>query len=168
MAGKIDLNSYNFGKPRTDNRSGTILKKVKQKQDTKKANQYVGLVSSGIINVSQVAGGLSWTISSYIDFSYVYTNRPIFTWGLDGTAGIDWSAGDNKYSSELPASLAAHTNQTFQPAIFIPRVIHWNIVQGHFLGCHLLVCQVNPSCTETDKTVRVHYRFEGTGHKKGV
>jgi hypothetical protein len=168
MAGKIDLNAYNFGKPKADYRSGTILKKVKQKQDTKKANQVNGLVSAGTIDVTQAAGGISWSISRYIDFPYVYINRPIFTWGLDGTAGIDWSAGDNQYSSNLPNSIRGHTLVTFQPAIFIPRIIHWNMVQGNFLGCHLLVAQVNPNCTETDKTIRLHYRFEGTGHKKNT
>lgn len=164
----IDLNAYNFGKPRPDNRAGTLLKKVKQTQDMKKTNQPVGLVSSGVVEVKQLTGGASWAISKYIDFGYSYTSRPIFTWGLDGTAGIDWSAGDNRYSASIPGSLSSQTLETFQPAIFIPRVIHWNIVQNHFLGCHLLVYQVNPNCTETDKTVRLHYRFEGIGHRKGI
>jgi hypothetical protein len=167
MAKKIELKSFHFPKKRPDTRSSDVLTKIGQEKHTKNINKVMGLVSTGIVEVTHTTGGYSWAISPYIDFAYDYIARPVFTWGIDGTAGIDWSAGDNQYSSSVPASLAAMTVETYQPAIFIPRIIHWNIVQGNFLGCHILVMQINPNCTESDKTCRLHYRFEGIGHRKG-
>lgn len=165
MAG-IDLGAYAFPRPKTDYRSGTILRKVRQNQDLKNVNQPSGLVTQGLLDVTQVDGGYGWAISDYIEFGWIYTQRPIFTWGLDGTVQTDWSAGDNTYSKALPATLAALTTEDYQPAIFVPRVIHWHMKDRLWFGCYLMVCQVNPECTETDKTMRIHYRFEGTGVKK--
>jgi hypothetical protein len=166
---KIDLRSYTFSRGKTDFRSGEILKKVRQNKELEKASQSFGLITTGIVEATQVTGGYGWGISSYIEFSYAYSSRPIFTWGLDGTAELGetgWAAGDNKYTSSLPATLSALTTETYQPAMFIPRVIHWHIENNVYLGCYLLICQVNSTCTELDKTVRVHFRFEGSGFRK--
>jgi hypothetical protein len=168
MAKRIELKSYNFPKARPNFNAGNLLKKIRQDTATKKNNKVDGLISTGIVEVTHISGGYSWALSGYVDFSWIYIDRPILTgWGIDGTAGIDWAAGDNKYSSEIPGSLLSHTLETYQPAMFMPRIIHWNIVQGNFLGCHFLVMQLNPNCTEVDKTVRLHYTFTGRGHKKG-
>lgn len=161
---KIDLRAYPKNTRKLNYSAGDILRKVKQGKDLDRITQSWGLVTSGILEATQVSGGLSWAISDYIEFSYVYTSRPIFTCGLDGTAGIDWSAGDNTYSKDLPASLSALTVETYQPAIFVPRVIHWHCSDYMFLGCYILVCQFNPECTETDKTIRIHYMFTGDGY----
>jgi hypothetical protein len=169
MAGKIDLKAYAFPKQKTDYRSGAILRKARQNLDLAKANQTTGLVTLVILEATQVEGGYGWAISDFIEFGFTYTQMPIFTWGLDGTAGIDYSTlGDNVYSYELPGSVAALTVDDYQPAIFVPRVIHWYISNRQWLGCYLLVCQVNSECTETDKIVRIHYRFEGTGVRKSA
>lgn len=176
MAKKINLKSYTSPTRNLDYRSGDILKKVRQNQELKRASQSYGLVTQGIMEATQVEGGYGWAISDYIEFSYDYVEMPFFTWGLDGTAGIDWSAGDNVYSKELPASLVAFSttdpitgivswnNDTYQPAIFVPRVIHWHMENFIYKGCYLLVCQVNSECTETDKVVRIHFMFTGEGH----
>ncbi len=161
---KINLKAYTYPARNLDYRAGDILKKVRQNQELQKMVQSYGLVTKGFMEATQVEGGYGWAISDYIKFGYTYTSRPIFTFGLDGTAGIDWSAGDNIYSSNLPQSLADLTVDDYQPAIFIPRVIHWHMENNQYLGCYLLVCQVNPESTETDKTVRIHYIFEGEGY----
>ena len=162
--GKINLKAYTFPARNLDYRSGDILRKMRQNQELARASQSWGLVTYGLLEAIQVEGGYGWAISDYIKFRYTYVLRPIFTWGLDGTAGIDWSAGDNAYTEALPTSLSDLTAEDYQPAIFVPRVIHWHIEDSLFKGCYLLVCQVNSECTETDKTVRIHYRFEGEGY----
>lgn len=164
MTKKINLKAYTFPARNLDYRTGDILKKVRQNQELKHIVQSYGLVTKGIMEVTQVEGGYGWAISDYIEFPFTYVSRPTFTWGLDGTAGIDWSAGDNSYSKELPASLAALTAEDYQPAIFVPRVIHWHIENNEYKGCYLLVCQVNSECSETDKVVRIHYMFTGEGY----
>jgi len=164
MAKKIDLKAYSLPTRNLNYSAGDVLRKMRQNIELGRVNQSFGLVTVGLLEATQVEGGYGWAISNYIPFSYAYISRPCFTWGLDGTAGIDWSAGDNSYSADLPASLSALTADDYQPAIFIPRIIHWHIENNVYLGCYILVCQVNPECTETDKTVRIHYRFEGDGY----
>jgi hypothetical protein len=180
MTKVIDLKAYPRNTRKLNYSAGDILNKVEQGKAIDRVTQSWGLVTSGILEITQITGGISWAISDYIAFSYVYNSRPIFTWGLDGTAGIDWSAGDNVYSPTLPASLSAlyqeppedeedpeeeeEKTETYQPAIFVPRIIHWHCAPDIFLGCYILVCQLNPECTETDKVLRLHYRFEGDGH----
>ena len=166
MAGKIDLNAYPIPSKPFDRKIGDALGKVEEKESLKIGTQSVGLVTYGILEATQIEGGYGWDISDYINFSYKYSSRPIFTWGLDGTAGIDWSAGGNQYGADLPAALQELTSDSYQPAIFIPRVIHWHMSGIFYLGCYILVSQVNSECTETDKTVRIHFRFEGTGFLK--
>jgi len=179
MAKKINLKAYTFPAKNLDYRSGDILKKVRQNQELSKARQSFGLVTSGILEATQVEGGYGWAISNYIEFSYNYVFRPIFTWGLDGTAQLDYSgAGGNTYSQELPPALLAYGTldevtgtytwdaSEYQPAIFVPRVIHWHIDDYIFKGCYILVCQVNSESTEADKTMRIHFRFEGEGFIK--
>ncbi len=163
MAKKINLKAYTFPARNLDYRSGDILKKVRQNQELQKVVQSYGLVTKGIMECTQVEGGYGWAISEYIAFGFTYVFKPTFTWGLDGTAGIEWTESP-AYSDSVPPDLAALTSEDYQPAIFVPRVIHWNRQENFFLGCHLLVCQVNSECTETDKTVRIHYRFEGDGY----
>jgi hypothetical protein len=164
MSKKINLKSYTYPAKNIDNRSGDILKKVRQNKELERVVQSYGLVTYGVLEATQIEGGYGWAISDYIPFSFTYVFRPNFTSGLDGTAGIDWSAGDNVYSKELPASLAALTAVDYQPAIFVPRVVHWHMENYEYIGCYLLVCQVNSECTETDKVIRIHYRFEGEGY----
>ena len=161
---KINLKSYTKPSRRLNYSAGSVLRKVRQNQELARIKQHDGLVTYGILEATQVEGGYGWAISDYIEFAYKYISRPTFTWGLDGTAGIDWAAGDNSYSKELPQSLADLTAEDYQPAIFVPRIIHWHIQENVFLGCYLLVSQVNSESTEADKTVRVHYRFEGKGY----
>ena len=164
---KINLKAFAIPPKQFDYRTGDILKKVRQNQDLATIKQSFGLISYGVLEAIQEEGGFGWAISDYIEFSYNYTGRPNFSFGLDGMAGIDWSAGDNTYSKELPSSLSVLTTETYQPAIFIPRIIHWHIDDFTYKGCYILVSQVNPNTTETDKTIRIHYRFEGSGYKKG-
>lgn len=164
---KINLKLFSFTKERPDYRAGEILKKVKQNKEMERANQIEGLVTQGYLEVTQESGGYGWAISDYIEFGYIYIQRPIFTSGLDGTAQIDFSSvGGNTYSQELPSAVAALTAETYQPAIFVPRVIHWHIEKGSYLGCYLLVSQLNPETTEVNKTVRVHFSFTGRGFRK--
>jgi hypothetical protein len=172
--GKINLKAHTYPARNLNYSAGEILKKMRYNIELSRAKQSYGLVTSGIMEATQVEGGFGWAISDYINFGYVYIARPSFTWGLDGTAQIDWSAGDNSYTKELPASLLAYYSEEegwdaseYQPAIFVPRVIHWHIENMMYYGCYLLVCQVNSECTETDKTIRIHYRFEGDGFVKG-
>lgn len=165
MTKKINLKSYTYPARNLNYSAGDILKKVRQNQQLLRVRQSYGLVTKGLLEATQIEGGYGWAISDYIPFSFVYTQRPTFTWGLDGTAQIDYSTnGDNVYTQALPASLSALTADDYQPAIFVPRVIHWHIEQRLFFGCYLLVCQVNSECTEADKTIRIHYRFEGDGY----
>ena len=163
--GKIDLKSFQFTRPRPNYNAGEILKKVRMNEALKKAGQTTGLVTTGFIDATMVTPGIAWSISEYIDFGFYYSRRPYFTWGLDGTAGIEYN-GDNEYTRELPESLIILTQDEYQPALFIPRVIHWHITSGFYIGCYLLIGQVNPEVTEENKTVRIHYRFEGSGYKK--
>lgn len=174
MASKIDLKAYNFGAKKKDYRSGDILRRVRLSADKKNITQSTGLVCEGILEAIQNSGGYGWAVSSYIKFGYAYSSIPKFTWGLDGTIQLPgertWD-GSNVYSEELPSAITALIDECaladdysiYQPAIFIPRVIHWHREGMFWLGCYLLVCQVNPECTETSKTVRIHYRFEGKG-----
>lgn len=171
---KIDLKAYSFSKGKSDYRSGDILRKVRVDQENKDSHQNKGLVTYGFVEATQVSGGYGWAISDFIKFGYMYTSRPVFTWGQDGTMqvpdGYTWG-NDNIWSQDLPATvhsvyddcIAAGDFSIYQPAMFMPRVIHWYISSGFFLGCYLLVVQLNPECTETDKTIRIHYRFEGKG-----
>ena len=172
--GKIDLRAYNFGSSKKDYRSGDILKQVRLNADKKNIKQSTGLVCDGIIEATQITGGSGWAISSLIEFGYAYTSIPKVQFGLDGTIqlpdGYDWN-GTNVYSKELPtaittlwdACVAADDFSIYQPAMFQARVIHWYKQDMFWLGCYILVWQGNPDCTETNKTVRIHYRFEGKG-----
>ena len=177
MVKKINLREYNFNMPATDYRVGETLRKVRKKAEREKANQYTGLVTYGIIEVTQGSGGWGWAISDYIEFSYYYNRRPIFTYGIDGTIQLpeNYEFGeDNNYGQDLPEAITtlyddcvlAEDFTTYQPSIFIPRIVHWHIVDRYFLGCYVLVTQINENSTETDKTCRLHYRFEGPGFKK--
>lgn len=161
--GKINLKSYTYPAKALNYSAGDILSKMRKNLELAKVNQSSGLVTKGIVEAIQVDGGYGWAISDYIPFSFVYIGRPTFTWGLDGTAQIDWTESP-AYSEYLPSDLSALTADDYQPAIFIPRIIHWNIQDQLFLGCHLLVCQVNSECTEVEKTVRIHYMFTGDGY----
>jgi hypothetical protein len=166
---KINLKAYNFSKGIPPASSGQVLRKTRLNQELAKARQSNGLVTQGILEATQIEGGYGWAISDYIEFAYRYSFRPTFTCGLDGTVGgdeMDFSAGDRKYTKELPASIAALTVDDYQPAIFVPRVIHWHIEGDFYLGCYLLVCQVNSESTELNKPMRIHFRFEGTGTLK--
>lgn len=161
--GKINLKSYTYPARALNYSAGDVLSKMRRNLELGKVNQSFGLVTKGIVEAIQVENGYGWAISDYIPFAFCYTSRPTFTWGLDGTAGIEWTESP-AYSDSIPADLALLTSEDYQPAIFVPRVIHWNRQDNFFSGCHLLVCQVNSECTETDKTVRIHYRFEGDGY----
>jgi len=162
--GKIDLKLFPPASVVPNYSAGEILRKIRHNQELARIRQNDGLVTQGVVEAIQVEGGYGWAISDYIPFSFAYVSRPNFSWGLDGTAGIDWTNGGNTYSETLPKVLQNLTSDDYQPAIFVPRVIHWHIEKYVYFGCYLLVCQVNSECTETDKTVRIHYRFEGRGY----
>jgi hypothetical protein len=164
MSKKINLKTLVMPTKVLNYSAGDILRKVRQNQELQRMSQSYGLITKGVVDCTQIEGGFGWAISDYIEFGFTYTERPTFTWGLDGTADIDWSAGDNIYSKELPTSLASVTTDNYQPAIFIPRIIHWHIENMMFLGCYLLISQINPDCTELNKTVRIHFLFTGDGH----
>jgi hypothetical protein len=163
--GKINLKSYTAPTQNLNFSAGDILRRTRLNQALQNAKQSYGLVTKGFLEATQVTGGYGWAISDYIKFAFIYNSMPIFTWGLDGTAGIAWSEGGNEYSQELPSILSTLSSENYQPAIFVPRVIHWHISDYLYYGCYLLVCQVNSECTEADKTVRIHFRFEGEGGK---
>ena len=143
---------------------GAILKKSRQNVDLQIAKKSSGIVNSGILQVTQISGGISSAVSNAIVFNCAYSTMPIFTWGLDGTPQISTTDGSNKYHSIMSQeTIDAITANTYQPAIFIPRVLQWVILDYYYLGCYLLVTQINADCTETDKSLRLHYRFEGRG-----
>lgn len=172
---KINLKAYTFRPPQPSFTAGAVLRKVRQNNELAQASQRQGLVTDGLLEVTQVEGGFGWAISEYIPFSYKYFRRPIFTWGQDGTyTGTDEVTnpyelvGGNTYSRELPAPLQTFIDDgdydTFQPAVFVPRVIHWHRETSfYYVGCYLLVIQVNDNCNEVDKLMRIHFRFEGYG-----
>lgn len=145
-----------------------LLKKVADGMDDRYHLQTQGLISSGHINCTQVSGGYGWAISEKIEFSWVYLGRPIFTWGSEGTMSPNYTI-DVGYAQELPAEITSKTseNSAFQPAIFVPRVVHWTKEDNRYYGCYMLVIQLNPNSTENDKVNRLHYRFEGKGLKRG-
>lgn len=173
MAKKIDLRAYNFNTQTNATLAGSILRRQRyfQEQRDKVKRQYV---TDGTIECIQNEGGYGWAISDYIKFAFFYSERPTFTFGLDGTVqlpeGYEW-VGDNVYTKNLPETLATLyqdciDNEDFsiyQPALFIPRVCHWHIENNFYIGCYIMVVQINENCTEVDKTIRLHYRFEGPG-----
>jgi hypothetical protein len=163
MAGKISIASYTGPAAQVVDETGNILSQAKRTEDLKRARQSYGLVTSGILYVTQITGAYGWAISDYISFPYLYAGMPNFTWGLDGTPGIDYVSGGNFSSMGLPADVLTSTTDTYQPAIFVPRVIQWNKKGLNYLGCYIMVSQVNAECTEVNKVVRLHYRFEGNG-----
>jgi hypothetical protein len=169
----IDLKTIVFP-PQQDNTS-QLLRQMDYKTNTQKYKQKTGLITSGILDAIHSSGGNTWGISNLITFSYEYTEKPMFTWGLEGSYSGDLEnpkddPATNTYSPELPTRLQAYidTNDsaTFSPAIFIPRIIHWyrrsDLV---YSGCYLLIHQINADCTEPDgKLCRIHFRFEGVGY----
>lgn len=179
--GKINLKNYSFRAPQPDYRSGDILRRARLEQEQKDSRQSTGLVTSGWIEVQQGEGGYGWAVSSLIEFPYSYISRPIFTWGLDGTYsgnthdssgipsdGVHATLGGNIYNNILPAALQALIDAeditTWQPSIFVPRVVHWNMLEDTwFIGCYILVIQINPESTEVGKICRLHYQFTGEG-----
>lgn len=163
MAKKIDIRAYSPPTRTLNYSAGDVLSKMRINLEHQRAGQSDGLVTTGILEVEQEDGGFGWAISDYIEFAYRYSSRPIFTWGLDGMPGIEWE-DTPEYSDSIPNELMDLNPESYQPAIFVPRIIQWNIQSYVFLGCHILVCQVNPECSETDKIVRIHYRFEGSGY----
>lgn len=175
---KIDLKAYTFRPAQPSFTAGNVLRKVRQNHELEQASQRQGLITDGFLEVTQVEGGFGWAISDYISFSYKYFRKPIFTWGQEGTyTGTDEITnpyeltGDNTYSRNLPSPLQAFIDaedySTYQPAMFIPRVIHWHRESSfYYVGCYLLVMQVNSNCNEVDKLIRIHFRFEGYGIPK--
>lgn len=173
MAKKIDLRAYNFNVINNPNMVGQIVRKARYNQEAREQNTRE-LITTGYVECTQGTGGYGWAISDYIRFAFFYSEIPTFTYGLDGTVqlpdGYAWS-GDNVYSITLPATLQtlyqdcidSEDFSVYQPALFVPRVCHWHIENGFYIGCYIMVVQVNENCTETDKTVRLHYRFEGPG-----
>lgn len=167
----INLETIIFPPPK-DN-TAEIMRQVDYKNSSQEYKQKTGLVTNGFMEVIYTSGGTSWGISDLITFSYEYIEKPIFTWGLEGSYSGDTTntpASTYNYSPELPADLQAYVDAedwtTFSPAIFIPRIIHWyRRNELVYSGCFLLVHQINPDCTEiADKICRIHFRFEGIGY----
>jgi hypothetical protein len=173
VVGKIDLRAFNFNVINNTSLAGSIIRKSRYNQELRDRNNRQ-LITEGYVECTQVTGGYGWAISDYIRFAFFYNERPTFSFGNDGTVqlpdGYAW-VGDNVTSQALPATLEtlrqacidADDFSTYQPAIFIPRVCHWHYENGFYIGCYLMVIQINDNCTETDKTIRLHYRFEGPG-----
>jgi hypothetical protein len=158
--------------PAQDN-TAQLLRQMDYKTNTQKYKQRTGLVTSGMLEVVQGIGGNVWGISDLIPFTYEYSERPLFSWGLEGSYSGDLtntSPTVNSYLPELPPDLKTYIEAndftTFSPAVFIPRIIHWwKRSELVYSGCFLLVHQVNSACTEPDgKICRIHFRFEGTGY----
>lgn len=182
--GKINLKAYSFRAPQPDFRAGEILRRAKWDQQQKDVAKVDGLVVSGWIEAQQGEGGYGWAISDLISFPYKYLGMPNFTFGMSGTySGINHDAdgipqddvyaatGGNDYGAVLPQVLRDFVTDgdvtTFQPALFVPRVIHWVLANDlYFVGAYILVCQINPNCTEINKITRLFYRFEGTGSRR--
>ena len=171
---KLNLRTFTYRPAQPDNRAGDIMRRVRLNKELFEARQIDGHITYGKIEVTQVEGGYGWAISDLIDFPYRYYDRPIFTWGLEGTysGNADHATpfadtGENNYGSALPSVLQDFIDgddfDTWQPAIFVPRVIHWVMDTFSYIGCYILVSQLNPNSTETDKLLRIHYRFEGMG-----
>lgn len=176
----INLKAFSFRAPQPDFRSGDILKRARQEQDAKDSRQFSGLVTSGYIEAQQGTGGNGWAISDLIEFPYAYFGKPNFTSGMEGTYSgnnhdtdgtptddVHLANGGNDYGKMLPPSLQAlvdaQDNTTWQPAIFVARVVHWWMSGAYYVGCYVLVEQINAECTEINKVTRVFYRLEGNG-----
>jgi hypothetical protein len=164
----INLKSYVFTPAGPDYSAAKIMKQVDSKIQSKEFQRKTGLVSSGFVEVTYSGEGIYWSTTDLIEFPFKYTERPIFTWGLDapysGHDGSETPDMGSSFNPELPDSLVSAT--TFSPAIFVPRVIHWyKLGTLTWNGCYLLICQVNSECNEKiNKVCRVHFRFEGTGY----
>lgn len=155
--------------------AGEVLRRTRQNATLKDKINNKGLVTTGHLSIVQGTGGFGWAVSDYIEFSYKYLQKPVFTWGQEGTysgnteaATPYGSTGNNVYSRELPAEIQSFIDlgdvNTWQPAVFVPRVIHWHKENEFmYVGCYILVIQVNPNCTEINKKMRLHFRFEGNG-----
>jgi hypothetical protein len=160
----INLQSFVYPPSRVDYTAANVLRQVKYKMS---ANEYIvssGLVTSGYILAYQESGGISSAICSKpINFSYVYVERPNFSWGLD--SGIQSDDINATFGATISDELKDFfDSSTYSPAIFVPRVIQWNRTSiTTFSGCVLMVTQINPDCTEVEKFVRIHFRFEGKG-----
>jgi hypothetical protein len=80
VAGKIILSSIPPSSIRPINETGNILNQAKRTADLKRTRQSYGLVTYGILYVTQIAGGYGWAVSDYIQFSYTYAGMPNFSW----------------------------------------------------------------------------------------
>jgi hypothetical protein len=175
----IDLKAYVFPPATPDYSAADIVRKIKGDLSAQKNQQKQGLITLGLVNVTYYAGEVnSWAVSDLIEFPYSYSERPMFSWGIEGTYTGDSTnptpyaapdIGNPTYSKELPVALLSYINRndytTFSPAIFVPRIIHWYKVGTVWKGCYLLIYQVNVNCTEVDnKLCRLHFRFEGPGY----
>ena len=159
--------------PAAQDTTPQILRQVDYKDNTQKYRQKTGLITQGFLEVAQTTEGIGWGVSDLITFSYEYIEKPIFTWGMEGTYSGDLTnpTPSPAYNfPDIPDALQAYIDAadftTYSPAIFIPRIVHWykrsDLV---YSGCFLLVAQVNSECTEpADKICRIHFRFEGTGY----
>lgn len=176
MAKKINLKSYTFRPPQPSYVAGDILRKARQNAELSSARQHHGAVTHGFSDITILeGGGKTWGITEYIPFSYKYFSKPTFSWGVEGTySGTTENenpyggTGDNTYSKELPKPLQDLIDNedfdAYQPAIIVPRVIHWHMENSfYFVGCYLLVYQINEDCNEVEKLLRLHFRFEGPG-----
>lgn len=169
----INLKSFVFPPSTPDYTASKIMREVDSKLNSQKYQQKQGLVTTGFLSVIQGTGGGTWAVSDLINFPYQYTERPMFSSGMEGTYSGDLThpAQDRQFHSlELPQPLADYISAedftSFSPAIFIPRVIHWyKKTPITWSGCYILVYQLNPNCTELEgKVCRIHYRFEGAGY----
>jgi len=164
----INLKSYVFPPTQPDYSASDILRKVKNDLSAREHQKKQGLVTTGYTDVTLTVAGISWAVSDYIEFPYTYSERPIFSWGMEGTYSEGVSITPT-YGLDLPDTLADYIASedytTYSPAILVPRVIHWCKTVSVYHGCYLLVFQINPDCNESEgKKLRLHFRFEGAGY----
>jgi len=173
----INLKSFVFPPARPDYSAVDILRKAKADQSKKDFLNKTNKVTTGFVSISYSDTPGIWSVSDLIEFPYSYTEKPLFTWGLEGTYSGDTSnatpyvdIGGNNYTKLLPLPLQTYANNddytSFSPAIFVPRVIHWyKKTAVTWNGCYILVFQLNPDCTEINsKVLRLHFKFEGLGY----
>jgi hypothetical protein len=170
--GGLNLKSIVLPPNPPDTSAGDIIRRIKNDLNAKEHQRKQGLVTTGFIDVTF---GFDWGVSDLILFPFKYTEKPVFTWGIEGTYSGDTTntspytdTGKPDYTMELPQALTDYiTNEdyiTFSPAVFVPRIVHWYKSGTSWLGCYILISQVNKDCTEPeDKIFRLHFRFEGAG-----
>jgi hypothetical protein len=164
--GKLNLGRIHLLGSAPDYSAGELLRKSRYNNEKREDRRLPGSVTDGYIDV-KVTGGIAWTMAGYIKLAYEYMELPNFTYGQDGMYSED-ATSFNEFGPMPPQELIdlveAEDVTTYSPAFLVARVIHWHKkYDTYYTGCYLVIGQLNPDCTETDKWMRLHFRFEGRG-----